>query len=93
MASQEAFERGFYDGEYDIVSAPTAPLRQELELIRQAAMIKWPNVLVPFERIAGWVDAGASDPLSGAKLTVASPLDAQKRTVLLINNGVFERHC
>ena len=45
-ASGEAFERGFYEGEYDVVAVPRIPLRHELELIRQAAQTKWPNVLV-----------------------------------------------
>ena len=92
MASQEAFERGFYEGEYDVVEAPRIPLRHELELIRQAAQTKWQDVLVPFESIAEWVSEGAEDPISGDQLMAHSPLDAQKRAVLLINNGLFERH-
>ena len=91
-ASEEAFERGFYEGEYDVVAAPRVPLRHELELIRQAVQTKWPNVLVSFDRIADWVSEGAIDPISGEQMMGNSPLDPQKRAVLLINNGLFERH-
>lgn len=92
MASQEAFERGFYEGDYGVVSSPRIPLSHELELIRQAAQTKWPRALVPFEHIADWAGEGAIDPVSGQILMGQSPLDPQKRAVLLINNGLFERH-
>ena len=92
MASQEAFERGFYEGEYEVISAPRTPLPEKLELIRQAAQTKWPNRLVVFEDIADWVGEGAVDPISGEQLMGQSPLDPQKRAALLINNRLFERH-
>lgn len=92
-AVDRAFELGFYKGKYTVDSRSTTSLRPELEQIRNAARTKWPNqVIITFEDIMNWVEVGAPDPLSDEKLMSTSPLDPQKRAVLLINNGLFEQH-
>ena len=93
VAAETAFEHGFYDADYVVVMHPKTPLRPELEAIRHAAATKWPQEnLVAFSNIVEWVGEGAPDLLTGDKVMGASPLDPQKRAVLLINNGLFERH-
>ena len=92
VAVDLAFEYGFYEGDYVVVAEPKAPFRPQMEQIRRAAETKWPDQLVAFEDIVAWTDEGAPDLLTGSCGMAESPLSAQKRAVLLINNGVFERH-
>ena len=92
-AVDAAFEAGIYDGDYVVVREPLPSWRAELKEIRDAAFTKWPDRIVTLDDIAAWVENDAPDLLTGEKLLSASPLNPQKRAVLLINNGVFERHC
>lgn len=88
-----AFEYGFYDGDYVVASKPTIDLRPELEKIRVAAETKWQNQVITFAELLRWVRKGAEDPLT-QELTIEVPTGGaeQDRTVLLIKNGVFDRH-
>lgn len=90
-AVEIAFEHGFYDGDYVVVAAAKTPFRPLMEHIRQAAETKWPNAVVQFEDIVNWAGEGAPDLLTDSRGLERSPLDPQKRAVLLINNGIFER--
>lgn len=92
VAVETALERGFYDGDYVVVSHPKTPLRPELETIRRAAETKWPTSTVSFGNIIEWAGEDAPDVLTGENAMATSPLNARRRAVLLINNGLFERH-
>lgn len=92
MAVEAAFEQGFYSGNYKVLTEPQIPFRPELEKIRQAALTTWPNTIMSFDSIVDWVGEGAIDPIRGEHLMGRSPLEPQKRAVLLINNGLFERY-
>ncbi len=92
VAAEAAFQHGFYDGDYVVVLDPKTPLRPELEAIRRAAATKWPDKIVAFSNIVDWAGEGAPDLLTGKTGMTASPLVPQDRAVLLINNGLFERH-
>lgn len=91
IASQLAFERGFYEGNYTVVSVPEIPLRPGLEKIRQAAYAKWPQTVVSLEDIMDWVREGAPDVLIGGFDTRTSSLTPENAAVRFINSGVFER--
>ena len=94
VAVEMAVEHGFYQGDYVVVAAPKTPFRPQMEEIRQVAETKWPDqIIVPFEDIVNWAGEGGPDLLTGSRSRglVDSPLDPQRRAVLLINNGVFER--
>ena len=91
MAVEVAFEHGFYEGDYAVVSTPGTPLRPELEKIRQAAHTRWPQTEVSFGDIIDWVREGAPDVLTGELPMRASPLPPEKGALHLIHNGVFER--
>ena len=91
MASELALERGFYDGDYDVVAVPKTPLRPQLEKVRRAAYAKWPQTVISFENIVDWVREGASGTLTGEFGMRVSPSTPEKGAVRLINNGVFER--
>ena len=90
MAVELAFEHGFYEGDY-VVADAKQPFHPDMEQIRQAAQIKWPNQVVAFEDIAEWAGEGALDYISGSFRMGNSPLNPQRRAVLLVNNGLFER--
>ena len=92
MAVDLAFELGFYEGDYTVVAEPKAPFRPDMEQIRRAAETNWPRQIIAFDDIVAWTGEGAPDILTGDLGMAGSPLSAQKRAVLLINNGVFERH-
>lgn len=91
VAVELAFEHGFYEGDYVVVGESKVPFRPQMERIRRAAETKWSGELVRFEDIVAWTDEVAPDFLTGSFGMAESPLTAQKRAVLLINNGVFER--
>ena len=91
-AVDAAFEAGFYDGDYIVVRESPPSWRTELKEIRDAAFTKWPEKIVTLDDIAAWVEDDAPDLLAGNRLLATSLLDPLKRAVLLINNGVFERH-
>lgn len=91
-AAKAAFERGFYDGEYEVVATARGNLRPELERMRVAAQTLWPRKLATLDEIMKWVAEGAMDPIK-KEPTLPSPTDdVQGTTVLLINNDVFKRH-
>lgn len=86
------FEYGYYDGEYVVAGKPEIPFLAELEKIRDAASTLWQNQLIPFADLILWVKNGAVDPLTDEQTMQVTPGDEQKKTVLLIVNGVFVRH-
>lgn len=86
------FEYGFYDGDYAVISDSKVQLRPELEKIRLAAFTLWQNRLITFPEILQWVRHGATDPLTDEKTMQVPGGDEQRKTVLLIKNGVFVRH-
>ena len=92
LAAELAFERGFYEGDYTVVPESKVLFRPQMEQIRRAAETKWPSQIVAFDDIVAWTDEDAPDLLTGSFEMAGSPLSAQRRAVLLINNGVFERH-
>ena len=92
VATDLAFEYGLYEGDYTVVAESKVPFRPQMEQIRRAAESKWPCQVVAFDDIVAWTDEDAPDLLTGSFGMAGSPLSAQKRAVLLINNGVFERH-
>lgn len=91
-AANAAFERGFYDGQYEVAKTSQASLRPELERMRVAAQTLWPNQLVTLDEIMKWVADGAMDPIKDEPTLPNPPSDVQRTTVLLINNDVFKRH-
>ena len=91
VAVDLAFERGFYEGDYTVIGDPNVPFRPEMERVRRAAETKWHDRIAAFDEIVEWTDRDAPDVRTGNVTMSGSPLSAQKRAVLLINNGVFER--
>ena len=86
------FEYGFYNGDYAVISDSTNHSRPEFEEIRKAARTLWQDRLITFPELIQWVKNGAKDPLTDKKTMQVSAGDEQRKTVLLINNGVFVRH-
>ena len=85
------FEYGFYDGDYAVIGESKVQLRPELEKIRLAALTLWQNRLITFPEILQWVKRGATDPLTDEKTMQVLTGDEQRKTVLLIKNGIFVR--
>lgn len=88
----EDFEYGFYNGDYAVISDSTVHFRPELEKIRIAALTLWQDRLITFPQIVQWVKNGARDRLTDKKTVQVSAGDEQRKTVVLIDNGVFIRH-
>lgn len=91
-AANAAFERGFYDGQYEVATTSHGFLPPDLERIRAAAQKLWQRKLVTLEEIMNWVADGAMDPIQQEPTLPIPPDDVQGTTVLLINNDVFKRH-
>ncbi|MDE0644930.1 MAG: hypothetical protein OXH84_01660 [Gammaproteobacteria bacterium] len=84
--------RGFYDGYYLVARKSTVDLRPELEKIRVAAETQWQNRVITFAELLRWVRNGAEDPLTQESTIEVISGAEQDKTVLLIKNGVFDRH-
>ncbi|MXW07422.1 MAG: hypothetical protein F4X56_00880 [Gammaproteobacteria bacterium] len=86
------FEYGFYDGDYAVIDDSTVHFRPELEKIRTAALTLWQDQLITFPDIINWVKSGAKDPVTHKETLQVAAGDEQRKTVVLIDNGVFVRH-
>lgn len=93
-AEKQAFKRGFYDAsEYTVVLEPVNPHIPQLEEIRIAAQLHWPNkILISIAEIEKWIMDGAVNPLTNKVTIQYSSGSELKRAILLIENGVFRSH-